>query len=70
MLSPGDLIWVSAAPRKTTVTNAKGRKEQQTVPFDAAEVKKNAPVPLLLQQEPAVQGALASLEPQSGDVVA
>ena len=70
VLSPDDLIWVSAAPRKTAETNAKGRKEQQTVPFDAAEVKKNAPVPLLLQQEPAVQGALASLEPQSGDVVA
>ena len=70
VLSPGDLIWVSAAPRTVTVTNAKGRKEQRSTPFDAAEVKKGAPIPLLLQQEPAVQGALASLEPQSGDVVA
>ena len=40
VLSPGDLIWVSAAPRTVTVTNAKGRKEQRSTPFDAAEVKK------------------------------
>lgn len=70
VLSPGDLIWVSAAELKITETGAKGRKEQKTVPFDPAAVQKKTPIPLLLQQEPAVQGALASLEPQSGDVVA
>lgn len=70
VLNPGDLIWVSAAERHVTETDVKGRKKQKTLPFDPATVKKTAPIPLLLQQEPAVQGALASVEPQSGDVVA
>ena len=33
-----------------TETNAKGKKEQKTVPFDAASVKKNVPITLRLQQ--------------------
>ncbi|GHU94026.1 penicillin-binding protein [Deltaproteobacteria bacterium] len=69
-LKPGDLIWVSAADQVVVTTDARDRKEKQGRPYDPAEVQKNKPVPLLLQQEPAVQGALASLEPQSGDVVA
>ncbi len=70
VLSPGDVIWVSAAELKMRETDPKGRKEQKSVPFDPSAVRKETPIPLLLQQEPAVQGALASLEPQSGDVVA
>lgn len=70
VLAPGDMILVSAAERTETVTNEKGRKTQKTVPFDPADMNKNVPVPLLLEQEPAVQGALASVEPAGGDVVA
>ncbi|MDR3361606.1 MAG: PBP1A family penicillin-binding protein [Desulfovibrio sp.] len=70
VLTPGDVILVSAADRTVTTSNAKNKKIQQTIPFDANEVQKDTPIPLLLQQVPAVQGALASLEPQSGDVVA
>lgn len=70
VLQPGDLIFVSAAETKVTVTNAKGKKEQQTIPFDPGDVTHGTPVPLLLQQIPAAQGAIASVEPQSGDVVA
>ncbi|MBQ4567858.1 MAG: PBP1A family penicillin-binding protein [Desulfovibrio sp.] len=70
VLAPGDLIWVSAAPVSVTETDARGRKKKKTLPYDENTVQKGTPIPLLLQQVPAVQGALASLEPQSGDVVA
>ncbi|MDE5832394.1 MAG: PBP1A family penicillin-binding protein [Desulfovibrio sp.] len=63
VVRPGDLIWVSLAKPKA----AKG----ETAPeFDPRSVKRDKPVVLRLQQEPLVQGALASIEPQSGDVVA
>lgn len=58
VLAPGDLIWVSAA------------KPNEQAEFDPGAVSRNAPILLRLQQEPLVQGALASLEPQTGDVVA
>lgn len=57
VLSPGDLIWVSAF--------SNGKTE-----FDPATATRKMPIILRLQQEPLVQGALASLEPQTGDVVA
>lgn len=62
VLAPGDIIWVSAAtPNNPDKTQGK---------FDPDNVSKTSPIQLKLQQEPLVQGALASLEPQSGDVVA
>lgn len=61
VLAAGDIIKVSAAPRK---------KGKEVLEFDPAAIVRDAPVPLLLQQEPLVQGALASLEPPTGDVVA
>ena len=70
VLSPGDLIWVSAAETSIVETGAKGRKEKKTQPFDPGTAKKGTPIPLLLQQEPAVQGAIASVEAENGDVVA
>lgn len=62
VLAPGDIIWVSAA-------TPKGEAKTQTE-FNPAAARRDAPILLKLQQEPLVQGALASLEPQSGDVVA
>ena len=40
-------------PKDTVITetNARGKKEQKTVPFDASTVKKNTPITLRLQQE-------------------
>lgn len=70
VVSPGDLIWVSATETTVTETNAKGRKEKKTIPFDPSTAKKGTPIALLLQQEPAVQGAIASVEVENGDVVA
>lgn len=61
----GDVILVSAAPSVVQ----EGKKKQE-VPFDPAKVQKKTPIVLRLQQEPLAQGALASIEPQSGDVVA
>lgn len=72
ILTPGDLVWVSAAPVSVVVpARQKGGKqgtEQQS--FDPSAVTKDKPISLVLQQEPEVQGALASLEARSGDVVA
>ncbi|WP_300925400.1 penicillin-binding protein 1A [uncultured Desulfovibrio sp.] len=83
VLAPGDLIWVSAAPMPAPQAQAApdagdGAKRKQAakgaartqVPYDPARVTKTTPILLRLQQEPLVQGALASLEPRSGDVVA
>ena len=72
---PGDIVWVSAAPVSLPATDNKTKKEQkspssQTIPYDPATVKPGMPIALRLQQEPLVQGAIASVEPQSGDVVA
>ena len=78
VLAPGDLIWVSAAPMPAPEAQpapdakgkpAKGAAKNQ-VPYDPARVSPGSPIVLRLQQEPLVQGALASLEPESGDVVA
>lgn len=57
VLAAGDFIWVSAA----------SREKEEYVP---AKVTRQTLIALRLQQEPLVQGALASIEPQSGDVVA
>ncbi|MBD5627229.1 MAG: PBP1A family penicillin-binding protein [Desulfovibrio sp.] len=79
VLAPGDLIWVSAAsmpaPEGQPAPAAKGKQAPKAnaknlVPYDPARVSKASPIVLRLQQEPLVQGALASLEPESGDVVA
>lgn len=57
VIAPGDLVWVSAF----STDKAK---------YDPARATRDTPIVLRLQQEPLVQGALASLEPQTGDVVA
>lgn len=56
VVQKGDLIWVSLP--------------WESDDYDPAKVRKDMPITLRLQQEPEIQGALASLEPQSGDVVA
>lgn len=70
VLEVGDVIWVSAADSTETVTGAKGKKSTQVVEYDPATVKPNVSIPVVLEQIPPAQGAVASMEPQSGDVVA
>lgn len=65
VLAVGDVIWVSALPIKSA-----GKNGEPEVPYDATLIKKDESIKLRLQQEPLVQGALASLEPPTGDVVA
>lgn len=65
VVAPGDIIWVSAIG-----STIKPDGDSKTPVFQPDKVSKDVPIPLRLQQEPEVQGALASIEPQSGDVVA
>ncbi|MBQ9407511.1 MAG: PBP1A family penicillin-binding protein [Desulfovibrio sp.] len=72
---PGDVIWVTAAhasqPAAEDKKRSKGDAAQpKSAAFDPAMAKPGTPIPLRLQQEPLVQGAIASVEPQTGDVVA
>ncbi len=57
ILKVGDLIWVSA------VSDEKN-------PYEADKITAETDIILKLEQVPDVQGALVSIEPQTGDVVA
>jgi len=70
VLKVGDLIWVKAQATKKTITNAKGKKVPQEIPYDPSNIKKDVPIALSLEQRPPAQGAIASIEPLTGDVVA
>ncbi len=57
-LEPGDVVWVSAlGPDPKT-------------PFKPEEAAPDKLIPLTLESVPEVQGALVSIEPENGDVVA
>ena len=58
VLAVGDEIWVSARPKSNNQ------------PYTPAEVTPDTVIDLALEQRPDVQGALVSIEPQTGDVVA
>lgn len=66
VVAPGEIIWVSALGSAAS-GNSIPAKEQK---YEPEKINKSTPIPLRLQQEPEVQGALASIEPQTGDVVA
>ena len=69
VLAVNDRIWVSA--QNMVKEEKEGKKTRKvSVPFDASTVQEGQPIALALQQIPEVQGALVSIEPQSGDVVA
>ncbi len=63
VLEAGDVIWVSAFEP----TDPKSKKP---IPYNPAAVTPETHIPLRLEQYPKVQGALVSMEPQTGDVVA
>lgn len=63
VLAVGDVIWVSASMPVDPRT-------KEAAPYDPAAVAPDKVLPLALQQYPEVQGAIASLEPETGDVVA
>jgi penicillin-binding protein 1A len=70
VLSPGDVVWVCAATEKQAAAAPKGKTRETEVPFDPANITPNTVIPLALRQYPAVQGAVASIETLTGDVVA
>ena len=70
VLSPGDIVWVCAIAEKRVAAGPKGKKIESEVPFDPANVGATTVIQLALRQYPSVQGAVVSIETQTGDVVA
>ncbi|MBR4742021.1 MAG: PBP1A family penicillin-binding protein, partial [Desulfovibrio sp.] len=70
VLSPGDLIYVSAVDE--TIPQGKngsvGKKSDNT--YNPALTIPNKPISLRLEQIPLVQGALVSIDPKTGNVLA
>lgn len=58
VLNPGDIIWVS------------GVGPDSTHKYSSKTLDNSKPIPLALQQLPQIQGALISIEPNTGDVIA
>lgn len=58
VLAVGDVVWVS------------GLGVDEQTPYHAKDVTVSTPIPLALQQVPQIQGALISIEPKTGDVIA
>ncbi len=70
VLAIGDVVWFSQPESKPTEVMDKGEKVIKDAVYDPIAVKKNVPIKLALQQMPVAQGALVSIEPDTGDVVA
>ncbi|MBQ7586274.1 MAG: penicillin-binding protein, partial [Desulfovibrionaceae bacterium] len=67
VLSVGDLIYVAVEEPKAS----KDKNKSSAPPsFDPQSVKRDQPITLKLEQIPLVQGALASIESRTGNVVA
>ncbi len=70
VLNVGDVIWVSQPESKGKETFKDGQMLTAEPTFDPAAMQEGVPVNLALQQMPVAQGALVSIEPVTGDVVA
>lgn len=69
VLASGDVIWASiqSLPKpKENTEKEKIKKENQIIKDDMAV----EPIEMALEQEPTIEGALVSIEPQNGQVVA
>lgn len=64
VVKPGDVIWVS---RDNAPVKRDSKKKNAPAPKNPAQ---ESVIALRLQQYPDVQGAMVSIEPESGDVVA
>ena len=70
VLAPGDIIWVSAVGTSGD-TNPVGLHQAEKIPaYDSAAVTRETVLPLALEQLPKIQGAVASIDVASGDLVA
>ncbi|MDR2488046.1 MAG: PBP1A family penicillin-binding protein [Desulfovibrio sp.] len=75
VLAPGDVVWVSAVGSKGMANPISfpadpGNKKNPTTPYDSSAVTQETPIQLSLEQMPDLQGAVASIEVDSGDLVA
>ncbi len=70
VLEVGDVIWLSQPDSKGKEVTEKGKKVFKEALYDPGTTKPGVPIPLALQQMPVAQGALVSIEPDTGDVVA
>ncbi|MBQ7617250.1 MAG: PBP1A family penicillin-binding protein [Desulfovibrio sp.] len=71
VVSVGDLVWVQAVQNQPSKEKEKEKKKESAdQTFDPQTIRTDKPIALTLQQEPLVQGALVSIEPDSGNVVA
>ncbi len=70
VLKEGDVIWVSEPNSIEREVKEKGQIVLKEATYDAASVTTDKPITLALQQVPEVQGAISSIEPATGDVVA
>ena len=77
VLAPGDVVWVSAVGARGTANpvgtppRAPAGNDKLGVPaYNPASVKPDTAIPLSLEQMPEAQGALVSMETDTGDVVA
>ncbi len=70
VLKEGDIIWVSAPDSVERTVKEKGKDVLKEATYDAGAVTTTQPISLALQQVPEVQGAVVSIEPSTGDVVA
>ncbi len=58
VLAVGDIVWVEALGSDTKT------------PYDVTRIQADSVIPLALRQQPEVQGALVSIDPKNGDVLA
>lgn len=77
VVKPGDVVWVSRDKTAPAASKQKQKKKKSKDVVEAPEAAQNSVlspqeqvIALRLQQYPDVQGAMVSIEPQSGDVVA
>ena len=75
VLAPGDVVYVSAVGatgnvNPVTVPADPENKKNPVPAYDSAAVTPDTPIQLCLEQIPDLQGALASIEVDSGDLVA
>lgn len=74
VLSPGDVIWVSAVGAKgytNPVSVPASDSQKSAVPaYDPSKITPETVIPLCLEQWPDLQGAVASIEVDTGDLVA
>ncbi len=70
VLQVGDVIWLNQPQSYAKEVKEKGKVVLQEASYDPSIVKKNEAIELALQQMPVAQGAITSIEPGTGDVVA